>query len=122
MIPFTYTYDSANRLKAEKGPSYSVSYVYNGLGDRLQETVNGQTTTFVMDLNGSLSQVLNDGTNDYLYGMDRIAQQNGSDTEYFLADALGSVRQLSDPTGTVTMARAYPGMQPRLFITPVRSV
>lgn len=49
------------------------SYVYNGLNDRLQETVNGSTTTFSMDLNAGLTQALSDGTNTYIYGVDRIA-------------------------------------------------
>ena len=50
----TYAYDSANRLTSLSG----TTYVYNGLGDRLQETVSGQTTTFTMDLNIGLTQAL----------------------------------------------------------------
>lgn len=37
----------------------------NGLGDRLQETVDGQTITFAMDFNTGLPQVLSDSTNTY---------------------------------------------------------
>jgi hypothetical protein len=48
------------------------------------------------------------GTNEQgLYGVNRIAQVNGPDIEYFLGDALGTVRQLADMTGTVTLARNY---------------
>ena len=82
------------------------SYQYNGLNDRLQETVNGSTTTFTMDLNAGLTQALSDGTNTYLYGNGRIAQVNTT-TEYFLNDALGSVRQLTSSSGAVTYARTY---------------
>ena len=102
----TYTYDSANRLKTLSGQGNSVTYQYNGLGDRLQETVNGNTTTFTIDLNAGLPQALSDGTNTYIYGVDRIAQFN-TGTEYFLGDALGSVRQMTSATGVVTYARAY---------------
>ena len=42
----------------------------------------------------------------YLYGLGRIAQVNTT-TEYFLGDALGSVRQLTDASGEVTLANAY---------------
>lgn len=59
-----------------------------------------------MDLNTGLTQPLSDGTNTYIYGAGRIAQMNTS-TEYFLGDALGSVRQLTDDTGEITYARAY---------------
>jgi RHS repeat-associated protein len=54
-----------------------------------------------------LTQVLEDGTNAYLYGVERIAQEEASSKEYFLGDALGSVRQLVDDEGTVTLAKEY---------------
>ncbi len=96
-----YTYDNANRLKTMTGPSVATSYSYNGLGDRLQEILNGQTTTFAMDYNTGLTQALSDGTNTYIYGNERLAQVN-TGTEYFLGDALGSVRQLTNSNGAVT--------------------
>jgi len=93
-----YAYDSANRLKSLNGTTYS----YNGLGDRL--TQNG--VHYTLDLNTGLTQVLSDGTNTYTYGVGRISQTNTS-TEYFLGDALGSVRQLTNASGAVTYAKAY---------------
>ena len=68
--------------------------------------------------------LLNDGTNTYTYdppnrlvsvnafenyqynGLGRIAQTNTS-TEYFLGDALGSVRQLSMTDGEISLAQSY---------------
>lgn len=102
----TYHYDSANRLNTLTGP-VTASYSYNGLGDRLTETMNGQTTNFVMDYNMGLPQVLNDGTNNYIYGNGRIAQTQSGSTEYFLGDALGSVRQLADASGSISYTRGY---------------
>jgi len=101
-----YTYDSANRLKTLNGQGNNVTYAYNRLGDRIRQTVNGQTTNYTLDLNAGLTQVLNDGTNTYLYGNERIAQVNTT-TEYFLGDALGSVRQLVDTSGDITLAKSY---------------
>ena len=104
----TYAYDSANRLTAVSGPpsetsQQSATYAYNGLGDRLsQDGVN-----YTLDLNAGLTQVLDDGTNTYTYGLGRISQQSGSTAEYFLGDALGSVRQLVDNTGEVTLTKSY---------------
>jgi RHS repeat-associated protein len=105
----TYAYDAANRLTSFNGPSNTVGYGYNGLGDRLQETLNGQTANFTMDLNAGLTQALSDGNYDYLYGVSRLAQvdRGTQGTEYFLGDALGSVRQMTDETGEVTFAQAY---------------
>jgi YD repeat-containing protein len=34
----SYTYDHANRLVGVNGVGLAVSYAYNGLGDRLQQT------------------------------------------------------------------------------------
>jgi RHS repeat-associated protein len=102
----TYEYDAANRLISISGPSIAASYGYNGLNDRLQETVNGQTTTFTMDLNTGFTQVLSDGTNTYIYGNERIAQVN-TGMEYFLGDALESVRQLTNTNGNITLTKSY---------------
>lgn len=75
--------------------------------DRVSQTVNGVTTNYVLDLASPLTQVLSDGTNTYVYGVDRIAQISGTTTEYFLSDGLGSVRQLVDSTGNITLAKSY---------------
>ncbi len=107
----TYTYDHANRLAGIQGTGTQVVFGYNGLGDRLQQTVNslsGATTTnYTLDLSAGLTQVLADGTDTYLYGAGRIAQQSAAGKEYFLGDALGSVRQLADSGGAVSLARNY---------------
>jgi hypothetical protein len=42
---------------------------------------------YTLDLNNSLTQVLSDGINRYLYGMGRIAQQTPNGLQYFLPDA-----------------------------------
>jgi len=53
-----------------------------------------------------LTQVLSDGTNTYLYGNGRISQ-HATQTEYFLGDALGSVRQLADNAGEISLTKSY---------------
>ncbi len=102
----TYTYDSANRLTSVLGPSSSSQYIYSGLGDRLSQTVDGVTMNYTLDLNAGLTQVLDDGTSTYLYGNGRISQR-GTSTEYFLGDALGSVRQLTNEEAEITLTKAY---------------
>jgi RHS repeat-associated protein len=99
-----YTYDPANRLTAvTSGQSTVTSYQYNGLGDRLSQ--NG--VNYTLDLNTGLTQVLSDETTTYTYGLGRISQQSGNTPEYFLGDALGSVRQLTSQSGQVTYAQSY---------------
>lgn len=99
----TCTCDSANRLVEVRNQSTVTSYQYNGLGDRLSQ--NG--VNYTLDLNAGLTQVLSDSENTYTYGIGRISQQNGAATEYFLGDALGSVRQLVDGAGQITLVKSY---------------
>jgi RHS repeat-associated protein len=104
----SYTYNHANRLVGVAQGNTQVQYAYNGNGDRVRETANGVTTHYVLDLNLGLTQVLEDGTNTYLYGNERIAQEGAEgELSYFLSDVLGNVRQLADESGGVTLTRNY---------------
>jgi RHS repeat-associated protein len=58
-------------------------------------------------LNNSLTQVLADGANRYLYGMGRIAQQAPGGLQYFLPDALGSARQLTDVAEALALVQSF---------------
>jgi RHS repeat-associated protein len=103
-----------------QGTALTYTYSYNGLGDRQSAFVMctggvcipGAGAYYVLDLNAGLTQVLaEDGVEassyTYLYGNGRIAQYGGTTTSYLLGDALGSVRQLTNSAGQVTLARSY---------------
>ncbi len=47
-----------------------------------------------------------DGTDTYLYGLSRIGEEDTA-WDYYLNDALGSVRQLTGSTAGVMMAQTY---------------
>jgi RHS repeat-associated protein len=64
-------------------------------------------TNNAIDLAGGLTQVLADSQRTYLYGNGRIAQYRTGGVDYFLGDALGSVRQLVDGNGNVILAKNY---------------
>ncbi|MDD5468876.1 MAG: hypothetical protein PHS96_13825, partial [Anaerolineales bacterium] len=104
---FTYAYDFASRLEAATSPSSTISFAYDGLGNRYQSTVDGEVTTYTLDLAAALPQVLSDGESTYLYGLGRIAQETATHTEYFLPDALGSVRQLAGQDGGVDLNQSF---------------
>jgi len=104
-----------SRSHRRPGTTLTYNFAYNGQGDRLQQTINGNTTIYVLDpsagsgqaLNAGLTQVLSDGTNTYLYGLNRIGEQQPGGFVYHLPDALGSVRQLTNASGAVTLAKSY---------------
>jgi RHS repeat-associated protein len=104
---YSYSYNHANQLIEVSNQQTAVNYIYNGLGERISETSNSLTTRYNVDLNAGLSQVLSDGTGIYLYGVERIAQESTSSEQYFLVDALGSVRQLMDANGGVELVKSY---------------
>ncbi|NLW71953.1 MAG: RHS repeat-associated core domain-containing protein [Chloroflexi bacterium] len=92
----------------------SIAYKYSGLGDRLQQIAGGATTSYTLDINAGLTQVLQDNTNTYLYGpstgsgqASRIAQVAETQAGYFLPDALGSMRQMTDASAALILTRNY---------------
>jgi RHS repeat-associated protein len=112
---YTYVYDHANRITSATWGTLVYGFTYNGLGDRLRQTVGGTPTEYTLDIGGGLTQVLSDGTNAYLYPSPslgagsnaRIGEEQPGGWQYHLGDALGSVRQLVDASVSVTRARAY---------------
>jgi RHS repeat-associated protein len=100
-------YDHANRLISLTAGPETYAFAYNGLGDRLSQSLNGEVVQYTLDLNAGLTQVLGDGPNTYLYGMTRIGQQGPSGWAYHLPDALGSVRQMADPVAAAIFAQSY---------------
>ncbi len=102
----TYRYDQANRLRTVVQGANTYTFTYNGVGDRLSQTIGITTTRYVLDPAAGLTQVLADGTNTYLYGNARLAQYQAS-MQYFGADGLGSVRQIYDASGQVVGSSRY---------------
>jgi RHS repeat-associated protein len=104
---YTYTYDYDNRLTSAYDGIDSFGFAYNALGDRYQQTANGETVTYTLDIASDLSQVLMDGDYTYLYGLGRLPQENESRTDYFLPDALGSARQLTTQNGNIGLTQSF---------------
>jgi hypothetical protein len=76
---------------------------YNGVGDRVGQTVGVTTTHFTLDVGIGLPEVLqtSDG-NSYLHLPGVIVAENTEgETRYLLSDGLGSIRQVVDETGAV---------------------
>ncbi len=118
----TYTYTQANRLIAVSDQQSAFSFVYNGDGARVKQVADGHGITYTLDLAAPLVVVLAERsgttTTHYLYSLGtRPLAQYGphlspppageGDWAYLLSDALGSVRQLADAEGNVTLAQAY---------------
>jgi RHS repeat-associated protein len=112
----TFTYDSENRLKSMNGAA--VTLQYDGDGNRVAKTVGGTTTRYLVDdLNPThYSQVVEEIVGSavqraYTYGLQRISQNQLINSvwtpSFFGYDGGGSVRTLTDATGTVTNTYDY---------------
>ena len=108
------TYDFENRILTHG----AVTYVYDGDGNRVSETVGGTTTKYLVDdLNPTaLPQVLDEIVNGsvtrtYVYGAIRLAEDQisgGTVTPSFYGyDGHGNVRFLANASGTVTDTYDY---------------
>ncbi len=109
----SYVYDDRNKLNTLLDNSIEIaSYSYNHNGIRIGSTEGATSTSFVVDENRDYAQVLQElesGTTtvDYSYGLDLISQSRGAETRFYQYDGLGSTRQLSDSTGTITDSYDY---------------
>lgn len=113
------SFDYEDRLKSRTGGGLNVSVLYNGDGQRVAETVGGQTVTYLVDdLNPTgYAQVVEERTNGtvtrtYTYGHDLLAQDTrdggGSwSASYFGYDGHGSVRFLTNDLGALTDTYSY---------------
>ena len=113
----TFAYDAENRLTNFNNASVLIAY--NGDGVRVQKTVGGVTTYYLLDDQNPSGyvQVLEEWTATgsatnlsrvYNYGLDLISQREASGTVFYLGyDGHGSTRFLTDASATVVNVFAY---------------
>ncbi len=96
----SYSWDRAGRLLGA-GDS---SYVYNGLGQRVQQTVSGVVTEYLLDVQPGLAKVIaamtGANTERFVHERGLLSQQDSNgDWQWMVTDGLGSVRGVVDGTG-----------------------
>jgi RHS repeat-associated protein len=104
----SYSWDGQNRLSSATVSGTTETYAYDGDDVRISATTGGTTTTNVWDRASGLPLLLDDGTDAYLHAGGLQEQVDGSNADsYPLADSLGSVRGMTDGTGTLTATADY---------------
>jgi RHS repeat-associated protein len=112
----TFAYDFENRLKSLNNGAVTIQY--DADGNRVAKTVAGVTTRYLVDdLNPTgYAQVVEEVTGTtasrtYTYGLQRISQNqqiaNAWTPSFYGYDGGGTVRLLTDSTGTVTDTYDY---------------
>jgi len=100
----SFSYDQANRLTSATVNGTTGTYVYDGDGKRVSKTVSGVTTNYIYDVGGGLPVLLDDGVNKYVWGAGGLAysfNKSSGAVNIYHTDGLGSVRALTDSTGSV---------------------
>jgi len=108
----TYTWNRADRLTTVNNGSYNTNYTYDGDNNRRSQTVGGVATTYLLDPEAGLANVLaqtTSGTTTYaIHGpMGVFALKEGTAWRYELEDGLGSVRSQIDTAGAIQAAQQY---------------
>lgn len=94
-----YSWDAQNQLIAVNDGTNSITYAYDGLGRRIGKTVNGVTTDYFYDGDHILIEQLSTGELKGIYHhgaqIDQIlVREDATNSYYYYADHLGSVRQI----------------------------
>lgn len=111
----SFAFDGRDLLTSYSWPAVpKADYVYNGSGHRVQSTVAGNTTRYVVDPNTDLAQALAETDaqgqllRSYVYGYGLLAQISAAEVpRYYHFDPQGNTLALSDATGAVTDRYAY---------------
>lgn len=109
----TYTYDLDNHLVAIVFPDGGkAAYKYDAVGHRIEKNVNGAITRYFYDRDNVLLEF--DGNNQfqarYTHGpnVDQpLMMERGGSVYFFHADAVGSIRSLTDATGRPVRSWTY---------------
>jgi RHS repeat-associated protein len=103
-----YQYDLENRLTAV---NENISYAYNPFGLRISKTVDGETTSYVLDNNRVIGE-WEDGElqRKFIYGVgidELLVMETGGERYYYNFDPLGSVINLSNSSGSTVATYCY---------------
>jgi RHS repeat-associated protein len=98
-----FGYDQASHMTTATVAGSSETYVYDGDGTRFSRQIGGNPAIrYVTDANMALPVIIDDGTRKYVYGLGLAFDVAGSSLEIYHTDPLGSVRALTNSSGTVT--------------------
>ncbi len=105
----SFEYDAANRLTSVTSGTLTTTFQYDGLGNRVAQTVDGTTTIYALDVAGGLPEVIvatTDGASIYYVQVrgQILGQYEAGAWVYVLPDHLGSVRQLVGSDRQVALA------------------
>ncbi len=101
-----YSYDYGNRLVTSAANGHDATHTYDGDGVRVGSEVDSTPVDYLVDREGGLPMVVDDGSRSYLHA-DGLIEATGGGDLYPLTDALGSVRVVTNASGSVVGSKTY---------------
>jgi RHS repeat-associated protein len=106
-----YVWNERNQLAEIKvGTSTIATFTYDALGRRYSKTETGQSVTYLYDGLDAVQETQEATVNPILTGLgidQRYARNESGNRTYFLTDALGSTRALTNASGDVVQRYDY---------------
>lgn len=110
----SYSYDSRDKLtQITQADNSTITYTYDADGNRVRSVGPGGTTNYVVDPTSRTPEVMveTEGSGhvvaSYTYGIGLISQRRSGVDSFYLSDALGSTRALTNNQGAVTDSYSY---------------
>ncbi len=104
----TFAYDALGQMTSSTVSGATTGYAYNADGLRVTSTTGSTMTPTVWDSEGGAPEPVLNGSQSLIYaGSTPLEQVSGSTTDQLLTDALGSVRDVTDPMGSTIGSSTY---------------
>ncbi len=122
----TCSWDYENRLTGINSPTETITYQYDGLGNRIARIKDGATKKYVLDLTGGMSRVVAETdasgtiTAYYVYGLGLISRISATEEQRFYHfNHRGDTVAMTDMAETVTDKYAYDSFGRLLASDPI---
>jgi RHS repeat-associated protein len=109
-----YSYNAKNQLTNINSNGIPISYAYDHAGHRTKQNVGGSVTNYLWDEFSQYGDVILESNASYQYQRDYtlangmlVSQNDSLGSLYFLSDAQGSTRALTDTSGAVSSSYSY---------------
>jgi len=114
-----FSYDAENRLTGvvdtADGLTSTILFSYDPEGNRIAQTIDGQTTHFLVDTSGLFSRLIEELDDtlvpltrfEHAPGFGPLGQFSSGEERHFFRDALGTIRLLTDDSGAITDSLSY---------------
>ena len=103
----TYSYDVLGRMTGMAQGDTAASYTYDGAGLRQSKTVDGVTTSFVLDGMYVAAETSGETSTYYSRGVNLISRSTGESKDYYYMNSHGDVTKLVNGSGTVVVDYTY---------------